>query len=83
MTGQHGPTPVSVANLTVAEQFVLWALRTRLEGAARRAHLERASASQATRPRAPLRSRRSSRGSRYSPGTAGAISISIVRPVHA
>jgi hypothetical protein len=40
MVGQDGPAPRSVADLNVAEQFVLWALRTRLEGAAKRAHLE-------------------------------------------
>jgi hypothetical protein len=34
---QHGR---SAADLNVAEQFVLWALRTRLEGAARRDRLE-------------------------------------------
>jgi hypothetical protein len=40
MVAQDGPGPLGVADLNVAEQFVLWALRTRLEGAARRAHLE-------------------------------------------
>jgi hypothetical protein len=35
--GQHG---WSAADLNVAEQFVLWALRTRLEGAAKRDRLE-------------------------------------------
>jgi hypothetical protein len=40
MVGQQGATPMSVADLEVAEQFVLWALRTRLEGAARQSNLE-------------------------------------------
>jgi hypothetical protein len=40
MTERHGSGPQSVADLEVAEQFVLWALRTRLEGAARRSNLE-------------------------------------------
>ena len=40
MTAQDDPGPLSVADLNVAEQFVLWALRTRLEGAAKRKHLE-------------------------------------------
>jgi hypothetical protein len=41
MAGRHGATPISVADLEVAEQFVLWALRTPLEGAAGRGRLER------------------------------------------
>ena len=40
MVAQDDPGPLSVADLNVAEQFVLWAVRTRLEGAARREHLE-------------------------------------------
>ena len=40
MVGQDDPELLSVADLNVAEQFVLWAVRTRLEGAARREHLE-------------------------------------------
>jgi hypothetical protein len=35
--GQHG---WRAADLNIAEQFVLWALRTRLEGAAKRDRLE-------------------------------------------
>ena len=41
MTDQYDPTQASVAGLRVAEQFVLWALWTRLEGTAKRAHLEK------------------------------------------
>jgi hypothetical protein len=37
---QHTTARLGVADLDLAEQFVLWALRTRLEGAARRKHLE-------------------------------------------
>ena len=37
---QAGSGPRSVTDLNVAEQFVLWALRIRLEGAGKRAHLE-------------------------------------------
>jgi hypothetical protein len=40
MSAQDDAGPLGVADLNVAEQFVLWALRTRLEGASRRAHLE-------------------------------------------
>ena len=40
MVARDDPGPLSVADLNVAEQFVLWAVRTRLEGAARREHLE-------------------------------------------
>jgi hypothetical protein len=40
IAGQQGTTPTSVADLEVAEQFVLWALRTRLKGAARQRNLE-------------------------------------------
>jgi hypothetical protein len=40
MAGQQGTTPMSVADLEVAEQFVLWALRTRLESAGRQSNLE-------------------------------------------
>jgi hypothetical protein len=39
MAEQHEPA-LSTADLNVAEQFVLWALRTRLEGAGKRGHLE-------------------------------------------
>jgi hypothetical protein len=37
---QHDPALDSAADLDVAEQFVLWALRIRLEGVAKRRHLE-------------------------------------------
>jgi hypothetical protein len=40
MSAQDDPGPFGVADLNLAEQFVLWALRTRLQGAAKRAHLE-------------------------------------------
>jgi hypothetical protein len=40
MVAQDDTGPLGVADLNVAEQFVLWALRTRLEGAAKRGHLE-------------------------------------------
>jgi hypothetical protein len=40
MAAQDAPAPLGVADLNVAEQFVLWALRTRLEGDAKRGHLE-------------------------------------------
>lgn len=40
MAEPHACAPLSAADLEFAEQFVLWALRTRLEGAARRSHLE-------------------------------------------
>jgi hypothetical protein len=40
MTDPHGPIPTGAAGLNVAEQFVLWALRTRREGAAKRGHLD-------------------------------------------
>ncbi|HLT03314.1 MAG TPA: hypothetical protein VK001_14115 [Geminicoccaceae bacterium] len=40
MSGPRHFGPPSVADLAVAEQFVLWALRTRLEGAPTRSRLE-------------------------------------------
>jgi hypothetical protein len=40
MTEEPGRGQLSAGDLNLAEQFVLWALRTRLEGAAKRAHLE-------------------------------------------
>jgi hypothetical protein len=39
MVEQHGPAQLS-AGLNIAEQFVLWALRTRLEGAIKHDRLE-------------------------------------------
>jgi hypothetical protein len=39
MAKQHAPAGLRTADLNVAEQFVLWALRTRLEGAAKRDRL--------------------------------------------
>jgi hypothetical protein len=41
MVEPHAAAPQGVADLDVAAQFVLWAVRTRLEGAAARARLER------------------------------------------
>jgi hypothetical protein len=41
MAEPHAAGPLGVAELEVGEQFVLWAVRTRLEGAAARARLER------------------------------------------
>jgi hypothetical protein len=41
MVEPHATAPQGVADLDVAAQFVLWAVRTRLEGAAARARLER------------------------------------------
>lgn len=40
MAEPHASGPLCVADLDFAEQFVLWALRTRLEGAARQSNLE-------------------------------------------
>jgi hypothetical protein len=40
MAGQRGAAGLSTADFNIAEQFVLWALRTRLEGAAKRDRLE-------------------------------------------
>jgi hypothetical protein len=40
IAAQHDPVRQSVRDLNVAEQFVLWALRTRLAGPTKRAHLE-------------------------------------------
>jgi hypothetical protein len=40
MAEPHPSGPPSVADLDLAEQFVLWAVRTRLEGAAGRGRLE-------------------------------------------
>jgi hypothetical protein len=40
MTEQDDAEPLGVADLNIAEQFVLWALRTRLGGTAKREHLE-------------------------------------------
>jgi hypothetical protein len=40
MTEEPGRGQPGAADLNLAEQFVLWALRTRLEGAAKRPHLE-------------------------------------------
>jgi hypothetical protein len=37
---QHMTADLGVADLDLAEQFVLWALRTRLQGTAKRKHLE-------------------------------------------
>jgi hypothetical protein len=41
MVEPRASAPQGVADLDVAAQFVLWAVRTRLEGAAARARLER------------------------------------------
>jgi hypothetical protein len=40
MAEQHDPALDSAADLDIAEQFVLWALRIRLEGVAKRGRLE-------------------------------------------
>ena len=79
MVAQDDPGPLSVADLNVAEQFVLWAVRTRLEGAARREHLEHGFRLRMTFRVAALRSRRSNRGSRFWRRIAGAISTSTAR----
>jgi hypothetical protein len=81
MVEQHCRTPLTTADLDVAEQFVLWALRTRLEGAAKHVVWRKASATRATARRAARRGGRSSRGSRSWPRTAAAISTSIARLV--
>ena len=76
-------TPLTAADLNIAEQFVLWALRTRLEGTSKLDQLDEGFRLAQDRAEAALRSQRSSRGSRFWPRAAGAISICIAPAVRA
>jgi hypothetical protein len=83
MAEPHASGPLCVADLDFAEQFVLWALRTRLEGAGRQSNLEHGSDWPTMPRRAARRSRRSSPGSRCSRRTARETSTSTVPLAHA
>jgi hypothetical protein len=83
MVEPHAAAPQGVADLDVAAQFVLWAVRTRLEGAAARARLERGFELAQDAAWAARRVRRSKPGSMCWRRIAGAISICIAYPARA
>ena len=76
MVAQDDPELLSVADLNVAEQFVLWAVRTRLEGRNQTRASRAASDWRMIFRAAAPGARRSNRGSKFWRRIAGAISTS-------